>query len=219
MTLAAIIRTVQAWSVMQAAEALPLLNRQAVRVGDLRATLPDATYQVKALDVIMEGLSTFRMQKQIDIRPTATRVGHLSEVEAQSSRGSWTPHGATSTVVVKAEKVGAKGRRHLRTWKQWVSGRSIKVLRMKLGGQDAVDDCAAGDGALPHRNAAGEGSGDHPGAEAGRACQLSWGRDQCRIEHAKYGKIPVQLIQGWPHLDSTWGSFLLQEVERRFGSV
>ena len=56
MTLAAITQTKVVGSAMQAAESLRLWKRQVIRAGELQATLPDPTLQVRALDTIMEEL-------------------------------------------------------------------------------------------------------------------------------------------------------------------
>ena len=43
---------------------------------------------------------------------------------------------------------------------------------------------------------------------------LIWTRDQCRIEHSKFGQLSVTLVQGCPTVDSSCGQKLVQEIEQ-----
>ena len=117
MTLAAITQTKVAGSAMQAAESLRLWKRQVIRAGELQATLPDPTLQVRALDTIMKELlekdsqasfrvSSFRMQHQVDVCPSATCVSQLFEVLL--AEADQMLYGKTSEGSDKAEKAAVK---------------------------------------------------------------------------------------------------------------
>lgn len=42
---------------------------------------------------------------------------------------------------------------------------------------------------------------------------VKWDRDECRIEHAHHGKIPVEMSQGCPTVEKEWGERLMKEIE------
>ena len=85
-TLSELTATTQAVSPTQAVQKLRHWKRQQTRALELGLTLPDPLIMVKALDVVMKDLwalypqasfrlPAFRMQHQIDVRPTMTSLG------------------------------------------------------------------------------------------------------------------------------------------------
>ena len=42
---------------------------------------------------------------------------------------------------------------------------------------------------------------------------VRWDREACRIEHARQGKIPLEMSQGCPTVNEVWGKRLMEEVE------
>lgn len=71
--------TVRAQTATQAAEALRLWKRQVARAGKLQATLPDATLQVQALDIITQGRLQQDPKHLFESRPSECRVALWQE--------------------------------------------------------------------------------------------------------------------------------------------
>ena len=90
-TLSELTNTSAASSAAQAVQKLRHWKRQQTRALELGLTLPDPLILVKALDVVMSELwssfpqasfrmSAFRMQEQIDVRPTMTTLEHFYDL-------------------------------------------------------------------------------------------------------------------------------------------
>ena len=42
---------------------------------------------------------------------------------------------------------------------------------------------------------------------------VKWDKESCKIEHARHGKVPVEMDQGCPTVGVMWGERLMQEIE------
>ena len=87
----ALTNTQAAASASEAVQSLRLWRRQHNRALELGLQLPDPLILVKALDGIMQTLlsrnsqatfrvNAFRMQQQVDVRPTSATLGHLYDL-------------------------------------------------------------------------------------------------------------------------------------------
>lgn len=99
--------TTPASSAEEAISMLRMWRRQQNRALELSVQLPDPLLLVKALDTIMSSLlrsnaqatfriNSFRLQHQVDVRPTVTSLGHLYDMllsEADQMMYSTTPEG------------------------------------------------------------------------------------------------------------------------------
>ena len=136
MTLAALTQVEPAKTSLEAAESLRLWRRQMQRAKELEATLPDATLQVRALDVIMstvlEGdaqasfrVSSFRLQHEVDTRPTQETVGLLYDV--MLAEADQLVHCKPQEASVREDSVAVKA---LATASPGRSGRGGNVCKM-----------------------------------------------------------------------------------------
>ena len=111
--LSALTNTQEATSAQMAVESLRLWHRQLLRTCELKATLPDPTLLIAALDQIMRQVlskevqatfrvNTFRMNNSIDLKPTKEGVLHFYEVllaEAETLVGSEVKDGKNKAMV------------------------------------------------------------------------------------------------------------------------
>lgn len=110
-TLAELTGTKPAMSPVEAVERLRLWRRQMLRAVELHAALPDPVLQVKALDVVMQELlkkdaqsmfriSTYRLQHQVDVKPSVESVQRFFDLllaEAEYMMTSASLDGASDT--------------------------------------------------------------------------------------------------------------------------
>ena len=112
MVLDAITSTKAAGSAVEAADSLRLWRRQVLRARELDTKLPDATLQVKALDRIMADVlrmdpqanfrvQTFRLQNDVDTRPTEAIIDHLYDMMLAEADGML--YNKAQTLVFKEE--------------------------------------------------------------------------------------------------------------------
>eukprot|EP00435_Cladocopium_sp_Y103_P069220 s75_g32.t3 len=164
-TLSQLTNTATAATPTEAVASLRLWRRQAQRAAELKATMPDAVLQVRALTAIMEGLlaqdsqasfrvSSHRMANGIDVAPTDADIGLfydllLAEAEhmVTSTAASANPSSSENTPQIKALQHNPNSKAREAPCKYWSqesgckAGRSCRFLHDWHSLPDKHDRC------------------------------------------------------------------------------